>query len=86
MRNVYDVLILTTAFFCLTGAPQPINLECLLTSNAALAIFSYACVVIPGDGDEDTLVCTVDGVAFEPCEFPIFVCKVFIHILLSLYY
>ena len=49
-------------------------------------IVSYVCVVIPGDGDVDTLVCTVDGEPFEPCEFPIFVCKVFTNILISLYY
>ena len=48
--------------------------------------FSYACELIPDDGDVDTLVCTVDGEPFEPCEFPIFVCKIFTNVLLSLFY
>ena len=36
-----------------------------------MMIFQYTCTVIPGDGQQDALVCTVDGVRFQPCEFPL---------------
>ena len=71
MRNIYHVLILTTGLFYLTDQPQPIDLECGLVANAAMMICPYTCTVIPGDGQQDALVCTVDGVPFQPCEFPL---------------
>ena len=71
MRNIYHVLILTTGLFYLTVGPQPIDLECGLVANATMMICQYTCTVIPGDGQQDALVCTVDGVPFQPCEFPL---------------
>ena len=52
-------------------APQPIDIQCSVTPNAALTVYSYACGVIIGDGPQDTLVCDVDGVPREPCKFPV---------------
>ena len=71
MRNIYHALILTTGLFYLTVGPQPIDLECGHVADAAMTIFQYTCTVTPGDGQQDALVCTVDGVPFQPCEFPL---------------
>ena len=34
-----------------------------------MTVYSYECSVTLGDGQQDTLVCTVDGTPREPCEF-----------------
>ena len=71
VRNIYHALILTTGLFYLTVGPQPIDLECGHVADAAMTIFQYTCTVTPGDGQQDALVCTVDSVPFQPCEFPL---------------
>ena len=57
-------------FIYLTG-PEAIGLDCSLTVNAELTVFSYSCEVILGDGQQDTLVCDVDDAPRVPCKFPI---------------
>ena len=35
-----------------------------------MTVYSYFCAVFLGDGEQDTLVCSVDGDPREPCKFP----------------
>ena len=48
---------------------MPIQLSCEVTPNSAMTVYSYECSVTLGSSQQDTLVCTVDGVPRMPCEF-----------------
>ena len=50
----------------------PIDIQCSVSPNSEMTVYSYSCEVILGGGQQDTLACSVDGVAFEPCKFKLY--------------
>ena len=55
---------------CFVPSALPIDIQCNVTTNSEMTVYSYSCEVMLALGPP-TLECTIDGVPRVPCEFAI---------------